>query len=150
MLVSATMKSQGNPGKQGFPERQASLHAQWTEKRNGVVLSSSFALLSGFVSVTTGVAFASEKAGLLGRAAPKFRRTGTCTLANNASLLSKHSLHSAHLVGIFREFQRAVRRGDFKARSGLSPRFIGKFRRFAIGSLLTRPFLTAKKLRSQE
>ena len=33
----------------------------------------------------------------------------------------RRSLLSAHLVGIFREFQRAVRRGDSKTRSGLSP-----------------------------
>jgi hypothetical protein len=32
------MKSQGNPGKQGFPEWQASLHAECPEKPNGVVL----------------------------------------------------------------------------------------------------------------
>ena len=38
MLVIATLKSQGNPGKQGFPERQASLHAECPEKPNGVVL----------------------------------------------------------------------------------------------------------------
>jgi hypothetical protein len=38
MLANATMRAQGNPGKQGVPEWQASWHAKSPEKPNGVVL----------------------------------------------------------------------------------------------------------------
>jgi serine/threonine protein phosphatase 1 len=44
------------------------------------LLSSCFAHLSGFVSGSSRAASASENAGLLVSAAPKFRRTGSCTL----------------------------------------------------------------------
>jgi hypothetical protein len=55
---------------------------------------------------------------------PLSRRVRTNNHVERTNRMFRFFLLSAHLVGIFREFRRAVRRGVSKTGSGLSPKVV--------------------------